>query len=106
MRNHEQRVFLLIRYMRTYKKFQDIIRNIIKIQKLQMLVIKEQKGWYIRYSTTAIEINGNRMIVTNNEKLRRYIYMKLLILKGTKKTIQNFGKNVEIIKANFDPQDY
>ena len=93
LRTHEQRVFLLVKYRKVCKKFNDIIQQIMKKQKLQMVLIQKRRS-----DTTAIEINNNRLIITN-EDLQKYIEREIYLEK-----LLIYEEN--IWKENFYPQEY
>src|SRR6266496_935543 len=97
IRPYKQRVFLLTKYTRICKKFQDIIRGIINRQKLQVIIIRKRKC----YCTIAVELNNNRLLIESNSLLRKYI-----------KEMKQFMKEEEEIngyilrKLDFKPQEY
>ena len=72
IRPYEQRVFLLTKYTRICKKFQDIIRRIINRQKLQVIIMRKRKCC----CTIAVELNDNRLLIESNSLLRKYVEQK------------------------------
>src|SRR6266542_5824957 len=72
IRLYEQRVFLLTKYTRICKKFQDIIRRIINRQKLQVIIMRKRKCC----CTIAVELNDNRLLIESNSLLRKYVEQK------------------------------
>ncbi len=96
IRPYKQRVFLLTKYTRICKKFQDIIREIISRQKLQVIIIQKRKCYY----TIAVELNDNRLLIESNSLLRKYI-----------EEMEQFMEEEEINghilrKLDFKPQEY
>src|SRR6266542_5584300 len=69
IRLYKQRVFLLTKYTRICKKFQDIIQGIINRQKLQVIIMRKRKYYY----AIAVELNNNRLLIESNSILRKYI---------------------------------